>query len=169
MRRIVLIDPVGFGAGVASVVRLAALPPLRRLLARPSRAGSRMIFDKLLTGGRASIPPALRAALLEYLWACDVAGAAAQVHGSLGHFTGLSGQREVITSDELRAFDIPCLFLWGARDRFVPVAQGRRAADLMPNARCHVIPGAGHSPNWETPDEVLAALDAFLTSPPPAA
>jgi 4,5:9,10-diseco-3-hydroxy-5,9,17-trioxoandrosta-1(10),2-diene-4-oate hydrolase len=162
VRRLVLIDAVGLGAAVPWAVRLAAMPALGRLLLRPSRAGGRVLFDRLLTGGRRPLPPPLREALLDYLWQCDVAGAATQLRASLPRFAGARGQREVIAAEELRSFRTPTLVLWGGRDRFVPVGHGRRAAAEMPGARLVVIPEAGHSPNWETPGEVLGAVGAFL-------
>lgn len=162
VKRLVLIDAVGLGRAVPALVRLAAWPALGGLLLRPSRAGGRLLFDRLLTGGRRPVPPPLRDALLDYLWQCDVAGGAAQLRVSLPHFAGVRGQREVIADDELRALPTPTLVVWGARDRFVPVDHGRRAAAAIPGARLVVIPEAGHSPNWETPGELLAALGAFL-------
>lgn len=55
----------------------------------------------------------------------------------------------------------PTLLLVGALDRkFVDVAE--RMADLLPDARMAVIPGAGHTVHLERPAEWLAAVTAFL-------
>lgn len=164
VKRLVLIDTVGLGAAVPAVVRLASMRGLGRVLLRPSRRGGEMLFDRLLTCGRTPLPPPLREALLEYLWTCDTAGASSQLADALPRFTGLIGQRERLSHDELRALRVPTLIVWGALDCFVPVRHARRAAGLIPGARLVIIPQAGHSPNWETPDALLAALDAFLAA-----
>jgi pimeloyl-ACP methyl ester carboxylesterase len=39
---------------------------------------------------------------------------------------------------------MPTLLLWGAADRIVPVGQSQAWADLIPNCRRLVVPGAGH-------------------------
>jgi pimeloyl-ACP methyl ester carboxylesterase len=36
------------------------------------------------------------------------------------------------------------LILWGDADRLIPVAQAEAWAELVPNARTHVLPGVGH-------------------------
>jgi pimeloyl-ACP methyl ester carboxylesterase len=167
VRRLALVDAVGLGAAVPALVRLAALPGPGRVLLRPSRRGGALLFDTLLTGGRVPLPDALREPLLEYLWTCDVAGVARQLAHALPRFAGLMGQRERVTVEELRTLRVPTLIVWGGRDRFVPVRHARRAAALIPGARLVVLPAAGHSPNWETPDELVAALEAFLAGPPP--
>jgi hypothetical protein len=50
------------------------------------------------------------------------------------------------------AAGLACLFranhslLWGERDTFGPPSLGEEMAALMPDARCEVIPDAGHLP-----------------------
>ena len=60
------------------------------------------------------------------------------------------------------ALHIPTLVIWGEQDPLVPVAVGRRLADLIPGARLRVLPGTGHQPQWEAPDAFHAAVQAFL-------
>jgi 2-succinyl-6-hydroxy-2,4-cyclohexadiene-1-carboxylate synthase len=51
----------------------------------------------------------------------------------------------------------PTLLLAGERDaKFAAIA--RNLARSIPGARLRLIPGAGHAPHLETPDEYLAAL-----------
>jgi pimeloyl-ACP methyl ester carboxylesterase len=54
------------------------------------------------------------------------------------------------------------LLLWGAHDRLVPMEVGRRAAREIPGARFEIVPGAGHSPLEERPDEAAALVNGFL-------
>jgi pimeloyl-ACP methyl ester carboxylesterase len=60
------------------------------------------------------------------------------------------------------ALHIPTLVLWGEQDALVPVEVGQRLTELIPGARLHVLPGAGHQPQWEAPDAFHAAVLPFL-------
>jgi pimeloyl-ACP methyl ester carboxylesterase len=119
-------------------------------------------FDTLMTAHAGDMAQSDRSALLEYIWQ----SAAASDHNRLGRafrmFSSMTGQREVLTDDELRAFSPRLLILWGEHDRFLPVAHAQRAAALVPRAECRIIPRAGHSPNWEAPQVVAESLSAFF-------
>lgn len=56
----------------------------------------------------------------------------------------------------------PTLVLVGAEDAATPPEKARRIIDLIPSARLHEIPGAGHSATMEAPEEVNALLRPFL-------
>jgi pimeloyl-ACP methyl ester carboxylesterase len=47
-------------------------------------------------------------------------------------------------------------------DRFLPVHDAQRAVNQLPNVTFHVLPGVGHSPNWEAPEQVLELALPFL-------
>jgi pimeloyl-ACP methyl ester carboxylesterase len=49
-------------------------------------------------------------------------------------------------------------------DRIVPPAAGRELATLIPRARLEVIPGAGHSVQFEAADRVAQLIGGFLAS-----
>jgi pimeloyl-ACP methyl ester carboxylesterase len=57
---------------------------------------------------------------------------------------------------------VPTVVLWGEQDGIVAPAYGRAFAAAIPGARFQAIPGAGHLPQLERPDDVLAGLGAFL-------
>ena len=40
--------------------------------------------------------------------------------------------------------DLPVLVVWGEHDEWIPVDRAHRLAALIPNARLHVVAGAGH-------------------------
>jgi pimeloyl-ACP methyl ester carboxylesterase len=62
----------------------------------------------------------------------------------------------------LGAIAVPTVVIWGDRDMFFPVAQGRRTAEAIPGAEFVALGGCGHFPPIERPDEVAAALAATL-------
>jgi pimeloyl-ACP methyl ester carboxylesterase len=59
----------------------------------------------------------------------------------------------------------PALILFGAQDTFVPPAYGDDFVAAIPKASSKLIGGAGHMLPTEQPDEVLAAISAFLAAP----
>jgi pimeloyl-ACP methyl ester carboxylesterase len=52
----------------------------------------------------------------------------------------------------------PTLIILGERDMMIPVKSGKALAAAIHRARLVVIPGAGHMPMTERPDELIAAL-----------
>ncbi len=62
----------------------------------------------------------------------------------------------------------PTLFIWGRKDRLVPVAFKRHVAEVLPGSR-HLELDCGHVPQLQAPEEVHLAVEQFLTavaSPP---
>lgn len=100
-----------------------------------------------LPAERAAAMKANRAALLEY------AGTAMADPG---------------LRDRLPGIAMPALVVWGAADRMIPVEHGRAYAEGIPGARLRIIASAGHLPQLEAPDELLAAVREFTTAAGPA-
>ena len=57
---------------------------------------------------------------------------------------------------------VPALILWGAEDRLVPPAHAHAYAATLPDARVAIVPGAGHHPYLETPDDFAGEVERFL-------
>ncbi|PWS34629.1 alpha/beta hydrolase [Falsiroseomonas bella] len=62
----------------------------------------------------------------------------------------------------LHRIAVPVLLLWGEQDRMVPAAHAADYARDLPDSRTVVLPGIGHVPMEERPQEALAALVSFL-------
>lgn len=60
-------------------------------------------------------------------------------------------QRNMITDDDLRSMTVPALVLWTTKDPSGPVDEGRRIADLIPNAQLAIMDECGHWPQYEDP------------------
>ena len=56
----------------------------------------------------------------------------------------------------------PTLLLWTDHDPTGGLDEAEMLRTWIPDARLHVISGAGHWPQWEKPDEYLAAHEEFL-------
>jgi pimeloyl-ACP methyl ester carboxylesterase len=64
--------------------------------------------------------------------------------------------------DRLDALRTPTLLVWGDRDTLVPLGAGIRLHERLAGSRLQVLPGAGHNPMWERPDEFNQAVLTFL-------
>jgi pimeloyl-ACP methyl ester carboxylesterase len=72
-------------------------------------------------------------------------------------------QRSVDTQiARIRALKLPTLIVWGARDRLIPLAQGRRFERDIAGSRLVVFDMLGHVPQEEDPAATVDALRAFL-------
>ena len=58
----------------------------------------------------------------------------------------------------LGSLDIPALVLWGRSDQIADPDYGRAYAAAIPTARFRLLPDTGHSPQLETPEQVIRAI-----------
>ena len=54
------------------------------------------------------------------------------------------------------------LLLWGDHDRVFPLDVGKQVKNILPQAEWHIIPEAGHLPQWEQPQVVNPLILSFL-------
>ena len=62
----------------------------------------------------------------------------------------------------MAGIDVPVLLIGGEDDRLVPVAAMRRAAARNPRWESVILPGVGHTPMLEVPDETSAVIGDWL-------
>ena len=60
----------------------------------------------------------------------------------------------------------PVMILWGEKDPWIPVEDGRKLASMIPGSILKVIPDAGHIVQEDAPEAIVAALLGFLPSKP---
>jgi pimeloyl-ACP methyl ester carboxylesterase len=61
----------------------------------------------------------------------------------------------------LHRVTVPTHLIWGVSDGFVSPQYGERLAHLLPQSNLQVLDGAGHYPQLERTDEVVAILQQF--------
>jgi 4,5:9,10-diseco-3-hydroxy-5,9,17-trioxoandrosta-1(10),2-diene-4-oate hydrolase len=163
VEKMVLADSAGLGKEVSINVRIASLPILGELFGRPSRKGSAqlirqlffnmdMITDQMIDENyeMSSLPGAQRCQLSELRSICNIWGVKSDVY------------RPIL--DHLEEIEVPTLVIWGAQDRFLPVAHAHLAAKRVPNARLHIFDPCGHVPNIERAQEFNALVTDFLSN-----
>ena len=79
----------------------------------------------------------------------------------------LTGQK-VSALERLPLLQSPVLLVWGDRDRTIPVAHARRAAQLIPTCQLEILPGCGHDLALQYPEVVAGLVERFLLAPAPA-
>jgi pimeloyl-ACP methyl ester carboxylesterase len=89
---------------------------------------------------------------------------AAGNRAALAAYAGTAMTDPTLT-ERLATLDIPALVLWGDSDRIVDPDYGRAYAAAIPQARFQLLPGTGHSPQLETPDQVLSAMSDSTVDP----
>jgi len=77
-------------------------------------------------------------------------------------------------NERLAAIHVPLLVIFGAEDQIFDAQEQIAAYQSVPGVQTHIIPGAGHSPNVEKPEEVTPLILAFahptvVKQPTPAA
>ena len=82
----------------------------------------------------------------------------------------IAQERQLVPTDAERwerghgTITAPTLIIWGEEDRLVPLSQGERLVEQMPDVRLITFPDAGHSPHLEVPEIVLECRLPFLRS-----
>ena len=68
----------------------------------------------------------------------------------------------------LTTLDVPVLILWGTLDVVLIPRQGRRFERLIPGAELRYVPGIGHTPMSDAPEELAEAIAGFALDRPGA-
>ncbi|WP_445757980.1 alpha/beta fold hydrolase [Polaribacter sp.] len=71
---------------------------------------------------------------------------------------------EFKNSEKLKTILTPTLLIWGAKDTWIPLENGRRFNNILPNASLFILENSGHVPMEENPKESLLILEEFLAN-----
>lgn len=74
----------------------------------------------------------------------------------------LDAWRAADTTSRLDRIGVPTLIIAGEEDLASPLSQNRELAAGIPGARLEILPGQGHQPFQEVPEEWNALVDEFL-------
>ncbi|MGK0413849.1 MAG: pimeloyl-ACP methyl ester carboxylesterase [Polaribacter sp.] len=67
--------------------------------------------------------------------------------------------------EKLKSIQTPTLLVWGAKDTWIPLDNGKRMDEALPNSKLVVLENSGHVPMEENPEESLAILNDFIRIP----
>ena len=60
--------------------------------------------------------------------------------------------------DKLKSIQTPTLLIWGAKDLWIPLANGIRMNEILVNSKLEVLENSGHVPMEENPIESLKLI-----------
>ncbi len=75
--------------------------------------------------------------------------------------------QEPLDPTALKRLDVPTLIIWGAKDRWVPVADAFRFQNDIKGSKLEIFQNLGHNPMEEDPKATAAAVVEFLATTPP--
>ncbi|MCR6485825.1 alpha/beta hydrolase [Amycolatopsis sp. OK19-0408] len=168
--RLVLVGSAGLGREVSPVLRATALPGAPVVLALAVNRVTLAIARAAARLGRRlgeSLKTETRELARHFGSLADPARRRAFLAIARG-LIDLRGQRASAVEKLYLADEVPMLLVWGARDPLIPVAHGRRTAELLPNSRLTVRQNAKHFPHVSDPDGFCLLLNEFVTETEPA-
>jgi pimeloyl-ACP methyl ester carboxylesterase len=154
---LVLLDPWVYVRRPTLPQSLADLPQVQRLtlmLARHLGQSDALLRRSYADSDRISPEQRRLAAIHAQVQGWDLAW------GELLHRSLTSS---ITVSEHLAEIDQPTLVISGREDALVPLADSERLVAAMPNAELVVLPGCGHMPQEECPEQVVNVVADWLS------
>ena len=168
--RLVLISSGGLGREVSWLLRVLTLPGAEQLM---PLLIPRWFADRGSEASRFLRRRGLAAPRLGELWRAYTSLAGAENRKAFLRTIRTvidTGGQTVSAIDRLYlAAHLPTLIVWGEHDAIIPVAHGHVAHEAIPGSRLEILPGVGHFPHTEAPEQLLTALTEFLAATSSAA
>jgi pimeloyl-ACP methyl ester carboxylesterase len=170
VERLALVSSGGLGRDVSPLLRSAALPGVRAMI---SLAAHRKVTGGLHGAGqrlrdRGSGLGVQLQAVARALRPLESPGARQAFLQTLRAVIDARGQR-VSATDRLYLLEaMPTLFVWGERDRTIPIEHGRAAHAQVPHSTFETLPRAAHFPHLEDPEGLARLLLDFIGATEPA-
>ena len=134
-----LVDPAGVEPrGTLFEFRIATLPFLGELLARPTYLATKMLWRKAFYNPTPFVTDELIEKKLEL---ASVPGAQAAFLKTLRGFVEFRGFRPGPVAElpsSLPNIHTPCLLVWGANDQLVPASHAKVLKEVMPNIEVQI-------------------------------
>ena len=155
--KLALISSAGLGSDLPYIYRLARVPILKRLLAKPTRMMSDSFFNRMEAQMSEDSPE--RNAFMDYQFQVSQrTNRGSLILAGITRFSNWRGQSDIIPDSDLAQIRTKTLVIWGDNDRFFPLTHATRAATIIPDAQLEVVQNCGHLTAVDAPEELTAAL-----------
>jgi pimeloyl-ACP methyl ester carboxylesterase len=157
-----LINSAGFGTEVTILLRILAMPVIGPLASRRTTRATATMLE------RACYADTALASRERIDRAMAIAGKPHHGQVMLATAVELATARGVKAGwrRQLAAFAAlhprPTMVMWGDQDKVLPAHHLEEARRALPHAETHLLPGIGHMPQIECPDEFAALVLPFL-------
>lgn len=149
--RLVLVDSIGLGREIHTLLRKPTLPIIGERLTRPDRQRTQELletcfYDKNKVTGE----------MVDFYY--QLSSQPGAQHAFLTTLRGLgsiSGLRDMVLgtlSRGLKRLDAPTLIVWGREDEILPVEQAHSAHKRLPESQLQIVNQCGHLPPMEQPE-----------------
>ncbi|MDP2773932.1 MAG: alpha/beta fold hydrolase [Nocardioides sp.] len=169
VERLILVSSGGLGREVTLMLRALTVPGAGLALA----GGARLQNQRhVVAAGRMVRPLARRVwndlpYMLRQMTTLDHPESRRAFLATINAVIDVGGQG-INASDRLHLADgLPTLIVWGDKDRMIPSGHGHAAADLIPDSRLEIVPGAGHYPHEDDPDLFADVVADFIATTEP--
>jgi 2-hydroxy-6-oxonona-2,4-dienedioate hydrolase len=158
--------PLVPGGTVAVFMRMMAIPGFHRLIATLPASEKQILSMFRQIGHGASLDAGrIPQSFLE--WKLALMSHTPTLGSDMGMIASamtLRGFDRAFLLDEtfLARVETPTFFLWGEDDAFGNPDVARNLAGAMPDAELELMPGAGHLPWLDDPDQAAAVVSRFL-------
>jgi pimeloyl-ACP methyl ester carboxylesterase len=169
VERLALVSSGGLGREVSPLLRAAALPGASALLRAAAEPRVLDVLERVGDGLDARRPGRgvpLRA-IVRALQPLQDPGARAAFLHTLRSVIDIRGQRVSAVDRLYLLASVPCLIVWGERDRTIPIEHGRAAHEAVPHSQFRTLPRAAHFPHLEDPEGLADALAEFIETTTP--
>ncbi len=150
VNKLVLVDAAGLGAKVSFWPLMGTIWMNSFPSSMANRFNSRYILDKPIN--RDPNHSSYSIAVLKYKG------------GKNAFKQGRGTAVSKISEELLKQIENKTLIIWGENDKLFDVEYGEAAVKIIPNAKLHIIPDAGHLPLMDQPEIFNKILEDFLKS-----
>ena len=155
--KLALVSSAGLGSDLPYIYRLARIPILKRLLAKPTRTMSDSFFNRMEAQMSDHSPE--RQAFMNYQFQVSQRNNRGNlILQGITRFSDWRGQSDIVPDEDLASIHTKTLVIWGDHDRFFPLTHANRAATVIPNATLEVIPNCGHLTAVDAPEQLTQAM-----------
>ncbi len=168
--RLALVAPGGLGSEVTPIIKAVTLPGFHTVMGLLTAPGVRHGISRAMRRLNRMDHAAVRdlgeiADIIEHLKDPRERRALAHVVRAC---IDLRGQIITMVDRAYLAQEMPMCVLWGEDDMVIPVSHAQHIRQLVPEARVHIIPGMGHFPHKDAPDQTVEVLRRFVAETPAA-
>ncbi len=159
--KIILIGaPAGLNRWIPPMLRLMAIKPINKLLAKtvakPSVAGAKKIYEQVLVANVDNLPEIYFEHNFYHMLLPDIAMSQRTM---LENVLSIKGWKEkYYLTDKLGELKPPVHFIWGDQDAFEKPATGIKKASKINNHTFDIVENAGHCPWLDEPNRCSSLI-----------